>query len=101
MKRVVSALKKRCNVDDLGGRVVFTSRTECSILDLAEFTHETWSELTDSFSNLRIGVVSDPLSLGGFAIHLKLQSSRWASVVALVLACMAAIVAHCLRIKLD
>ena len=98
MLRVIERVREKCNMDTSGGRVNIASMHECFVYDVAEFSEATQAALRAEFPRLLIDILSDPSSLSGFVIRMRLQTSHHQRVVvtAALLACMAAIVAHSL-----
>ena len=98
MERVVDLVRRTCSMDTLGGRFQLVSLHEALVFDVAEFTEQMHAELKTECPRLLIDILSDPSSLSGFVIRLRLQTSHHQRIVvtAAMLACMAAIVAHCL-----
>ncbi len=98
MQRVITRVREKCNMESSGGRVRISSMHECFVYDVAEFSEATHAALKAEFPRLLVDIMSDPSSLSGFVVRLRMQTSHHQRVVvtAALLASMAAIVAHCL-----
>lgn len=98
MDKVLARVREHCSMDTKGGRFCLVGMRECMVYDIDEFTESNWSDLKAEFPRLLIDVLSDPSSLSGFAVRLRLANSHHQRVLVTgaLLSAMAAVVAHCL-----
>lgn len=98
MEFLVSLIKEECQMSRLGGRVhVCPDMTTCLVYDVFLFPNSLIDRLKGMHAE--ISVVSDDESLSGFQVRIQTKRNNFTKVVitGTMLACMGAVVAHCLQ----
>jgi hypothetical protein len=97
MEDLVCMIREDCNMHKYGGRIhVVDNMKTCIVYDVAQFPSELMDKLLRS---TYVEILAESTSLSGYVVRLTLRPNKTTRVVttAAVLACMCAVVTHCLK----
>ena len=98
MEMTVSLIWGCCNMDTRGGRVhVWPDLCTCLVYDVAKIPDALLTKLKTMHA--RVDVLADTCSLSGFVVRVRIRNTSNSRVVVIgaAMACMGAVVLHCLR----
>jgi len=100
MEQIVQLVRTQCRFDTWGGRLeVSPDMQTCTIWDVSTFPDSLLKQLGEMG---RVEIHADRCSLSGFTVKVKLNKKKKFRALAtgILMACMGAVIAHCLKEEL-